>query len=1017
MSNEKFRVKFGLQVGDAAADIDGTTGDINTDGSITALQNLDIRGATTLGNAPADTVTVNGDTLIQNALTIGSSSGDTVTVNSQVAGNVSFSNNTTSSNRGVSGTVGTDDAWFVGGASSGTSAGYMVIATGDDGTEPIYVRQYDNGTPLTGTTYREATLLDASGNTTFPGNITSAGHTMGNISVGVVTDNTIASTNTNGNIELTPNGTGIIDLQKNTTADLGLSVAKTVTGGGKAVDSNGDVLVFNNTINTTQLPVAAVFDNTTSNRYGRVVVREYGQNTGNNATASTIGVANFVLEASRGTGSAPTSVNAANSTIGTVAAGYYDGSRWSSENGVGLPIGILAQTSEATAFETSSFTGSISGTTLTVTAVASGAVHVGQLISGTGIANGTTITAYGTNTFGSTGTYTVSFSQTVSSTTITGVGTTAGGGRLISLITPTGNKLSAASRQTIFVTAQAAPSTSTQNTVAVPVNAKLNIVSGNVDAGDTTFVNTAGTTVYKQRGGGTFQIPSLNLTMVGVATEDQCNFTGYIDNGAGSAGNILTVTAVSSGVLYGTTTAGAAGGGMKIVATALSNTTPYFIQNQLTASTAAVATTTATGSSGTATVTVASLTGIAVGQFVVASGVPSNTFVIAVNSTTSVVTLSNNLTAPLSVTAINFYAAGGPGTYTVASTFQTAGTLLGSSGSPVAMVGTPDDFGLKNSGSNFNSITSRKSTVSGRQAPLKNNDTMLNIVVNGQIGQIGTTTTTSAGQLVFNAVEDFSTSQAGTKFSIRTANIGTTSSNSRMETSSASTNFNTGSFSVSTPTGVPTLIAGDVNIVQLASTFQSVFTPGFKYTGLASSSTLTGNGTAFEMSSRWKANATTATYDPPQTNWGIGAFQFSADASTNNTNQQVAGQIRVVATENWDATHKGSKITLDANALGTGGSKQVLSLSPETSFISSDSITLESSSGSDYLTLNSTSATFTQPVGFPVKTAAQWNAITGSVGQQVCVSDSGGGGNPNGMMAFWDTTHTRWSYIHDNSAV
>ena len=54
---------------------------------------------------------------------------------------------------------------------------------------------------------------------------------------------------------------------------------------------------------------------------------------------------------------------------------------------------------------------------------------------------------------------------------------------------------------------------------------------------------------------------------------------------------------------------------------------------------------------------------------------------------------------------------------------------------------------------------------------------------------------------------------------------------------------------------------------------------------------------------------------------------------------------------------------------------------------------------------------------FTVKTAAQWNAITGAVGQQVCVSDSGGGGNPDGMMAFWDTTHTRWSYIHDNSAV
>jgi hypothetical protein len=63
-------------------------------------------------------------------------------------------------------------------------------------------------------------------------------------------------------------------------------------------------------------------------------------------------------------------------------------------------------------------TGSIAGTTLTVSAVTSGTVYVGAQISGTGVTAGTTITALGTGT-GGTGTYTVSTSQTVSSTTIT----------------------------------------------------------------------------------------------------------------------------------------------------------------------------------------------------------------------------------------------------------------------------------------------------------------------------------------------------------------------------------------------------------------------------------------------------------------------------------------------------------------------------------------------------------------------------------------------------------------------
>jgi hypothetical protein len=67
------------------------------------------------------------------------------------------------------------------------------------------------------------------------------------------------------------------------------------------------------------------------------------------------------------------------------------------------------------------FTASISGTTMTVSAVTSGTIYVGCLITGTGVLANTTITALGTGT-GGTGTYTVSQSQTVSSTTITSDG-------------------------------------------------------------------------------------------------------------------------------------------------------------------------------------------------------------------------------------------------------------------------------------------------------------------------------------------------------------------------------------------------------------------------------------------------------------------------------------------------------------------------------------------------------------------------------------------------------------------
>ena len=62
-------------------------------------------------------------------------------------------------------------------------------------------------------------------------------------------------------------------------------------------------------------------------------------------------------------------------------------------------------------------TGDITTTTLNVTAVTSGTLDIGQVISGTGVTAGTRIVAFGTGSGGA-GTYTVDISQTVTSTTI-----------------------------------------------------------------------------------------------------------------------------------------------------------------------------------------------------------------------------------------------------------------------------------------------------------------------------------------------------------------------------------------------------------------------------------------------------------------------------------------------------------------------------------------------------------------------------------------------------------------------
>jgi hypothetical protein len=64
------------------------------------------------------------------------------------------------------------------------------------------------------------------------------------------------------------------------------------------------------------------------------------------------------------------------------------------------------------------FTASISGTTMNVTAISSGVITLGNSVNGTGVTDNTIISAFGTGT-GGTGTYTVSQSQTVSSSSLT----------------------------------------------------------------------------------------------------------------------------------------------------------------------------------------------------------------------------------------------------------------------------------------------------------------------------------------------------------------------------------------------------------------------------------------------------------------------------------------------------------------------------------------------------------------------------------------------------------------------
>lgn len=73
--------------------------------------------------------------------------------------------NVSTGTRGIIGTIADNDFWRVVGRAGATNSGYLEIATGDDATEPIYVRQY-NG--IFGTLKRTFTVLDEAGRSRAP---------------------------------------------------------------------------------------------------------------------------------------------------------------------------------------------------------------------------------------------------------------------------------------------------------------------------------------------------------------------------------------------------------------------------------------------------------------------------------------------------------------------------------------------------------------------------------------------------------------------------------------------------------------------------------------------------------------------------------------------------------------------------------------------------------------------------------------------------------------------------------
>lgn len=103
-------------------------------------------------------------------------------------------------------------------------------------------------------------------------------------------------------------------------------------------------------------------------------------------------------------------------------------------------------------------------------------------------------------------------------------------------------------------------------------------------------------------------------------------------------------------------------------------------------------------------------------------------------------------------------------------------------------------------------------------------------------------------------------------------------------------------------------------------------------------------------------------------------------------------------------------IMIDVSGQGPAGTTGQVQYNGNADFGASNGFTFDAASGNLAVPGSINITGFAKLAAY---TTTVLRTITGVIGQIAVVSNS----NPGGMMAYWDTTNNRWSYVFDNSAV
>jgi len=254
-----------------------------------------------------------------------------------------------------------------------------------------------------------------------------------------------------------------------------------------------------------------------------------------------------------------------------------------------------------------------------------------------------------------------------------------------------------------------------------------------------------------------------------------------------------------------------------------------------------------------------------------------------------------------------------------------------------------------------------RSTDGVNYTPTQNNDVLGRFTFLGNYAT-GTAPLVSnaAGNISVSATEAWTASASGVAMKFNVNKTGTNTAVSVLDLAATASTFRSDQFNL-----LNTTTALDVSNIKFNTGNPSGagFVDRVSQLRVQTASTVAGEASTITFNTG-NYNTGTGNFSATQTGDVLGDFFFSGNYGTGTTFTSLSPSVKfsVRAAENFTGTNNGGQFLISVNKIGGSTPYDAISIDSSNAKIASDTITLESNTGTDYAVLNANTAKFNVPV-------------------------------------------------------